>query len=334
MSTSSVNGHACASVPQIGQGDQDDCCADFQYQRPLDLFQNKKLVKICAPMVRYSKQGFRMLVRKYDCDLTFTPMIISNSFVRSIKARDSDFTTYAGDRPLIVQFASNSCDDFANATEIVAPYCDGVDLNCGCPQRWAMSAGYGSCLLKKPELVCDMVKQARCRVDRNDFTVSMKIRIHKDLRETVDMCQKAAKTGVSFISVHGRTKEQRAQPVNLEAVRAIKDAVAVPVVANGDIRSLEDSDRVQAETGVDGVMAARGILANPAMYAGYKDTPLQCVQDWVDIALSIGTQFPCFHHHLIFMLEHILSKAERNVFNSLASLSAVLDFLRDNLGIT
>ena len=68
----------------------------------------------------------------------------------------------------------------------------------------------------------------------------------------MDMCQKAAKTGASFITVHGRTKDQRCQPVNLEAIRAIKDAVDVPVVANGDIRSLEDSIRVQEETGVDG----------------------------------------------------------------------------------
>lgn len=305
-----------------------------QYLRPLQLFEQKKLVKICAPMVRYSKQGFRMLVSKYDCDLTFTPMIISNSFVRSIKARDSDFTTYAGDRPLIVQFAANSYDDFANATEIVAPYCDGVDLNCGCPQRWAISEGYGSCLLRKPDLIRDMVRQAQTRVNNPDFTVSIKIRIHKDIKETVSLCQQACKAGVSFISVHGRTKDERCQPVNFDAIQTVKDAVTVPVVANGDIKSLEDAEKVQAETGVDGVMAARGILANPAMYAGYKDTPMQCVQDWVDIALATGTPFPCFHHHLIYMLEHNLGRAERAVFNSLASASAVMDFLRENLGIT
>ncbi len=91
---------------------------------------------------------------------------------------------------------------------------------------------------------------------------------------------------MSWIAVHGRTKEQRCQPVNLEAIRLIRESVSVPVIANGDVRSLEDAVRVTEETGVHGVMAARGILSNPAMYAGYSHTPLQCVQDWVSEGFS------------------------------------------------
>ncbi|ELU14183.1 hypothetical protein CAPTEDRAFT_90110 [Capitella teleta] len=105
------------------------------YKRPLELLEGDSLVKICAPMVRYSKLPFRTLVRKYDCDIAFTPMIVSESFNQSIKARHSDFTTNSGDRPLIVQFAASQAKDFADAAEIVVPYADGVDLNCGCPQK-------------------------------------------------------------------------------------------------------------------------------------------------------------------------------------------------------
>lgn len=72
------------------------------------------------------------------------------------------------------------------------------------------------------------------------------------LRETVDLCRKVEAAGVSFLSVHGRTKEQRKQPVNLEAVKLIKENVGIPVVANGDIKSLEDSKMVQEFTGVNG----------------------------------------------------------------------------------
>lgn len=306
---------------------------EFSYLDPQSLFEKKDVVKICAPMVRYSKHAFRKLVRKYQCDLAFTPMIISDSFVKSIKARDTDFTTSYDDRPLIVQFAAKNSDEFANAVEIVAPYCDGADLNCGCPQRWAMAEGYGACLINKPDLVADMVAQAKRRVDKEKFTVSVKIRIHKEIRETVEMCRRAEKMGVSFITVHGRTKEQRTQPVDLNAIKTIKESISVPVVANGDILSVEDTERVHEETRVDGVMAARGILANPAMYAGYSETPVECIKDWLDLSLSLGTSFNCFHHHLIYMLEHLLPRAERNVFNSLASTSAVLEFLSQNLGI-
>ncbi|XP_070192063.1 tRNA-dihydrouridine(20a/20b) synthase [NAD(P)+]-like isoform X2 [Littorina saxatilis] len=291
----------------------------FQWTKPMELFSSGKPVKICAPMVRYSKLPFRMLVRKYDCDLAYTPMIISDSFVKSLRARDSDFTTCAEDRPLIVQFAASCADDFADAAEIVAP--------------WAMTEGYGACLLGKPELLYDMVRQARDRVGDPDFTVSIKIRIHDDIRKTVELCQRAEKCGAAWISVHGRTKDQRCQPVNCEAIRTIKDSVSVPVIANGDIKSLADVDNITEKTGVDGVMSARGILANPAMYAGFDETPVQCVKDWLDISLSLGTSFQCFHHHLIYMMDKLMSRAERRVFNSLASTSAVIDFIRENYSL-
>jgi tRNA-dihydrouridine synthase 4 len=122
--------------------------------------------------------------------------------------------------------------------------------------------------------------------------------------------------------------------VNLSAIREIKSSLNIPVVANGDIRSLKDVREVQRSTGVDGVMAARGILENPAMFAGASVTPVECVQQWVRIALDIGTPFTTFHHHLIYMCERILSRAERRIFNSLSSTSAVIDFLRENCNLT
>jgi tRNA-dihydrouridine synthase 4 len=110
-------------------------------------------------------------------------MIVSSSFVRSNKARDSEFTTNANDRPLIVQFAASTADDFASATELVRPYSDGVNLNCGCPQSWALKEGIGASLIKKADLVCEMIREARKRVQHDaEYTVSAKIRIHDDMK--------------------------------------------------------------------------------------------------------------------------------------------------------
>ncbi|KAK0133093.1 tRNA-dihydrouridine(20a/20b) synthase [NAD(P)+]-like [Merluccius polli] len=296
--------------------------------RIVDLFEAGKVLKICAPMVRYSKS----LVRKYGCDVCFTPMIVAADFMRSNKARDSEFTTNDSDRPLIVQFASGDAQTLADAACVVAPFSDGVDLNCGCPQRWAMAEGYGACLINKPELVRDMVRLVRNQVAKPNYSTSVKIRIHKDLRRTVDLCQKAEAAGASWITVHGRTVDERHQPVNCGAIQTIKDSVSVPVVANGDVRNLRDVEAMHRLTGVDGVMAARGLLANPAMFAGYEDTPLQCVWDWVDIATEQGTPFTCFHHHLMYMLERVSSQPERKVFNSLYSTSAVIDYLHETYG--
>ncbi|XP_054474118.1 uncharacterized protein LOC129106796 isoform X2 [Anoplopoma fimbria] len=218
----------------------------------MDMFEKGKVLKICAPMVRYSKLAFRSLVRKYDCDICFSPMIVASDFMRSVKARDSEFTTNESDRPLIVQFAAPDAQTLADAACVVAPFSDGVDLNCGCPQRWAMSAGFGACLINKPELVKDMVRHVRNQVDNPNYTASIKIRIHKDLRQTVDLCQKAESAGVSWITVHGRTAEERHQPVNYDAIKTIKDSVSIPVIANGDIKHLRDVESTYQLTGVDG----------------------------------------------------------------------------------
>jgi len=299
----------------------------------MDLFESDAPVKICAPMVRYSKLAFRNLVRLYGCDLAFSPMIMADSFFMSQKARDNELTTNAQDKPMIVQLAANKAHYFAGSAELVAGHCSGVDLNCGCPQRWAQKEGIGACLINKPEFVCDVVKQTRARVSDPSFSVSVKIRIHDDVSRTVDLCRQMERAGASFITVHGRTREQRGHPVNLAAIREIKQSVTVPVVANGDIRSLGDMEDTVAATGCDGVMAARGMLENPAMFAGYDETPDSCIADWCGLALSTGTLFTCFHHHLIYMCDKRSSRADRKVFNSLESTSAVLDYLTDTWNI-
>ncbi|NWS19307.1 DUS4L synthase, partial [Pachyramphus minor] len=301
---------------------------------PMDLFRSGQVVKICAPMVRYSKLAFRTLVRKYSCDLCYTPMIVAADFVRSAKARDSEFTTNkVGDHPLIVQFAAKEAQVLCDAAHIVCPFADGIDLNCGCPQRWAMAEGYGACLINKPELVKDMVRHVRNQIDNPKFSVSIKIRIHEDLKRTVDLCQKAEAAGVSWITVHGRSIEERHQPVHYDAIKTVKQSMSIPIVANGDIKTLKDAENVHQLTEADGIMVARGLLANPAMFAGYEETPFKCIQDWVDIALEHGTPFTCFHHHLMYMMERITSKQEKKIFNVLSSTSAVLDYLNDHYGV-
>ncbi|KAE8616254.1 hypothetical protein XENTR_v10008757 [Xenopus tropicalis] len=199
--------------------------------------------------------------------------------------------------------------------------------------RWAMAEGYGACLINNPELVSDMVKQVRNQVGDPGFTISIKIRIHADISRTVDLCRKAEAAGVSWITVHGRTHDERHQPVHYDAIKSIKESLSIPVVANGDVKSLKEAENIREITGADGVMAARGLLANPAMFAGYEETPLACIQDWIDITLEHGTPFTCLHHHLIYMMERITSKQEKRVFNVLSSTSAVLDYLRDHYGI-
>lgn len=207
-----------------------------------------------------------------------------------------------------------------------------MDLNCGCPQRWAIKDGYGVDLLTKPELVRDLVLQVRNRIPR-PFTVSVKIRLLKDIRKTIELCQTLEKTGVSFLTVHARTPQMRNEPIDIEGLKTIRDSVKVPLIANGDVKSLEDAEYLYENIKCEGVMSANGILTNPAMYSGHRETPLTCVQDWLDITSSMPTHFLCMHHHLVFMLEKILPKKERCYFNNLQTKESVLEFIHSYYGM-
>ena len=242
--------------------------------------------------------------------------------------RDGEFSTSKEDYPLVAQFAASNAMDLALASQLVRPYVDAVDVNCGCPQRWVMAEGYGSALLTKPELVKEMV---RLTAEMAGVPVSVKVRIdERGLAHTVDLCRQLERTGVAWLTVHGRTPRTKStQPASWEAIKTVREALQLPVLANGDVFSLEDAAALRERTGVHGVMAARGLLANPALYLGHRSTPLECAMDLIDLSLSAGTPFKTLHSHLMMMLFDVHARPEKAEFNAIRSTAALLDFFRD-----
>ena len=310
-------------------------------QNILKIHNDVGYLRICAPMVRYSKLPFRNLVRLYDVDVAFTPMILADVFRNSKASRDSEFTTNLDDSPVIVQFAANNSKDAADAAELVAKYCNGVDINCGCPQPWAIQEKIGSYLLKEPELVADIVDQVKRRTsnvymsDGSNFPCSVKIRIDSDIRKSVELCKRAEKAGCDFITVHGRTRKQKnSNTVNHEAISIIKSNLTIPVMFNGGISSLSEANEMVNLTRSDGVMVAQGLLNNPALFTGCNRIPIEAVRKFVELSLENGTNHYIFHHHLMFMLNQILTKRQKQVFNQLPSIAAILDYLEYFLDIS
>ncbi|CAG8634619.1 21441_t:CDS:2, partial [Cetraspora pellucida] len=272
---------------------------------PLELFNDptKSYINVCAPMVRYSKLPFRELVRGYNVDLAYTPMILAKEFKNSSFARDFDFSTSPTDNPLIIQFASNNPVELTKAAELVVGYVDGIDLNCGCPQKWALNEGIGAHLMDRPELVKDMIRMVKGSGN-------------------------AEAVGIDFISIHGRTRRQKSTtPIDLETIKFCKESLQIPVIANGSIFSLKDANLLYENTKVDGVMAARGILKNPALFTGCESTPWECMDKFIKLSLRLGTTHYIFHHHLMYMFEDFMSNAERKTFNTLTSIPAIVDYL-------
>ncbi|KAK6741334.1 hypothetical protein RB195_009277 [Necator americanus] len=270
-------------------------------------------------MVRYSKLAFRQLVRLYDVDCCYTPMIYAKNFLESEECRSSEFSTIPDDRPLIVQFASDDPFIFGSAAELVYRYATGVDLNCGCPKSDVRAKGFGSFLLNQPDLLGDII--------------SLKIRVQYPLQRTVDLCRKAEKAGVSHLTVHGRTPHMRSEPVDYDAIRLVKESVAVPVIANGGITQRMQALDIAEKTGVDGVMAANGLLHNPALFAGYEYTPAICVRDFLRLSANHGLPLQLFQQHVIYMLRNLITPSQRRVLHQLSSRPAIEEFLDNVLSI-
>jgi len=283
-------------------------------------------VFVAGPMVRYSKLPFRELVRHYKTDIVYTPMILAREFVRHENARISDFTTNAGDRPLILQVGANNVTDLLRMCEMVHPYVDGIGLNCGCPIKEQVREGIGAALMSKKELVADMVRAVK-KTYGHTLVMEVKIRVHADIAETIEFVKCVEEAGVDFITVHGRTKNTRSSvPADFGKIKAIKEIATVPIIANGDCRSLKDAYSICKYTGCDGVMAVRGVLYNPAMFAGFKDTPWGAVELFLDLASSYGLPFRLIQHHVSCMLESQTSKKLHIELNEATCFAEMLDF--------
>jgi tRNA-dihydrouridine synthase 4 len=186
----------------------------------------------------------------------------------------------------------------------------------------------GTKLLQNPALISDMIHSAKVA---SGLPVSIKIRIMKDLSQTIEVAKRAEAMGCSFLTVHGRRPDQKStEQANLEAIKLVKENVSIPVVANGTIWTDKDSVEVKKQTNVDGVMSARGLLRNPALFAGFETLPVDCLRDWLETSVKLGSQWYFTHCHLMFMLFDIHSRAEKSEFNSLTNVSSVIEWLKEN----
>jgi tRNA-dihydrouridine synthase 4 len=195
--------------------------------------------------------------------------------------------------------------------------------------------------MNRRELVASLIASAKSTLASLGYegkkTVSVKIRVHKDLRETVDFVRTVQEARVDFITIHGRMRSTpSSQAVNLEAIRVVAEHCDVPTISNGDVFSLEDAQNHVKLTGVDGVMAARGILQNPGLFrGGDSGCEWDVVERFMSEVVKKPIPFKLVVHHLSEMVGSdrsqkgttLLTKEERKEMMACMSMVELIDFL-------
>ena len=225
-----------------------------------------------APLAGYTDFAMRTVARELGAEFTVSEMVSARALCYRDKKTPILARIGSDELPAAVQIFGSEPSFMAEAAGMVAEGMAGgvpptaIDINMGCPVKKIVSAGDGSALMKDPRLAADIVTAV---VKAISLPVTVKIRAgwDEEHKNAVEMAKMLEAAGAALITVHGRTRAQMYGGVaDRTVIAAVKAAVKIPVVANGDVFTAQDALSLLLETGCDGVMVGRGAVGNPFLF--------------------------------------------------------------------
>ena len=221
---------------------------------------------IFAPMAGVSNISFRTIIKEMGAGLIYSEMI-STMGIKYGSQKTIDLINFnETERPISIQIFGNDVDSFVEAAKYIEDnyHPDIIDINMGCPvPKIALKSQAGSALLKNPDKIYEIVKKV---VENTNTPISVKIRSGWDENSinAVEVAQKIEQAGASLIAIHARTRSQGySGKANWNIIKQVKENVSIPVIGNGDIKTIYDAKKMLDETKCDAIMIGRATLGNP-----------------------------------------------------------------------